>query len=240
MDLQLTGRKALVTGASRGIGRAIAEELAREGCDLALCARGAEPLEAFAKELRERGRTVCAQAVDVSDEEAVTGFVETAAQELSGLDIVVSNVSARGGVPGRRPGPGGGGRAGGHFPGQPGRELLQGREPRRRRRLRQPRSVLDGRAAMAGPAGRVDAVLACGGKWHDFDFARHELLGALGRCEQVRTRVFEDYRCLDALERADLLVSYTCDVRPTPEPQDALVAFVERGGRCLALHGPPS
>src|SRR5260370_9891690 len=95
MDLQLTGRKALVTGASRGIGRAIAEELAREGCDLALCARGAEPLEAFAKELRERGRTVCAQAVDVSDEEAVTGFVETAAQELSGLDIVVSNVSAR-------------------------------------------------------------------------------------------------------------------------------------------------
>src|SRR5260370_10087721 len=96
MDLQLTGRKALVTGASRGIGRAIAEERAREGCDLALRARGAEPLEAFAKELRERGRTVCAQAVDVSDEEAVTGFVETAAQELSGLDIVVSNVSAGG------------------------------------------------------------------------------------------------------------------------------------------------
>ena len=58
MDLHLTGRTALVTGASRGIGRAIAEELAREGCDLALCARGAEVLEAFAKELREQGRTV--------------------------------------------------------------------------------------------------------------------------------------------------------------------------------------
>ena len=93
---------------------------------------------------------------------------------------------------------------------------------------------------MAGPAGRVDAVLVCGGKWHDFDFARHELLGALGHWEQVRTRVFEDYRCLDALERADLLVSYTCDVRPTPEQQDALVGFVERGGRWLALHGTHS
>jgi 3-oxoacyl-[acyl-carrier protein] reductase len=96
MDLQLTGRKALVTGASRGIGRAIATELAREGCDLALCARGAEGLESFAKELREPGRTVYTQAVDVSDEKAVTGFVETAAQELSGLDVVISNVSAGG------------------------------------------------------------------------------------------------------------------------------------------------
>src|ERR1700733_11098580 len=86
MDLQLSGRKALVTGASRGIGRAIAVELAREGCDLALCARGAEPLEALAKEL---GGTVYTQALDVTDEQA-----ETAAQELSGLDIVISNVSA--------------------------------------------------------------------------------------------------------------------------------------------------
>jgi 3-oxoacyl-[acyl-carrier protein] reductase len=94
MDLHLTGRKALVTGASRGIGRAIASELAREGCDLALCARGVEALEAFAKELRELGRTVYTQAVDVSDADVVTGFVEAAAQELSGLDIVVSNVSA--------------------------------------------------------------------------------------------------------------------------------------------------
>jgi len=94
MDLNLTGRKALVTGASRGIGRAIAAELAGEGCDLALCARGAEGLEAVAKELREQGRTVYAQPVDMSDETAVTGFVQAAAQELSGLDIVVSNVSA--------------------------------------------------------------------------------------------------------------------------------------------------
>jgi 3-oxoacyl-[acyl-carrier protein] reductase len=93
MDLQLSGRKALVTGASRGIGRAIAVELAREGCDLALCARGVEPLEALAKEL---GGTVYTQAVDVADEQAVAGFVDAAAEQLSGLDIVISNVSAGG------------------------------------------------------------------------------------------------------------------------------------------------
>jgi 3-oxoacyl-[acyl-carrier protein] reductase len=94
MDLQLNGRKALVTGASRGLGRAIAQQLADEGCDLALCARGAETLEAFAKELRNEGHKVVTAAVDVTDEDAVTGFVQTAAQELSGLDVVISNVSA--------------------------------------------------------------------------------------------------------------------------------------------------
>ncbi len=94
MDLHLNGLKAIVTGASRGIGRAIAEELANEGCDLALCARGVESLEAFADELRAAGRTVVTAAVDVGDEESVAGFVETAVSGLGGLDIVVSNVSA--------------------------------------------------------------------------------------------------------------------------------------------------
>jgi len=96
MDLQLTGRKAIVTGASRGIGRAIAIELAEAGCDLALCARGVETLDEVADELRKGGSTVVTQAVDVTDHAAVVAFVEDAASELGGLDILISNVSGGG------------------------------------------------------------------------------------------------------------------------------------------------
>jgi hypothetical protein len=90
---------------------------------------------------------------------------------------------------------------------------------------------------MAGPAGRVDAVLVCGGRWHDFDYARLRLLGLLAVHPRVRTRVFEDYAFGDALDRADLLVTYTCDQRPDPAQQQRLVDFVAKGGRWLALHG---
>lgn len=96
MDLQLTGRRALVTGASKGIGRSIAQQFADEGAALALCARGADALEAFADDLRARGTTVITAAIDVTDGAAVTEFVERAASELGGLDIVVSNVSGGG------------------------------------------------------------------------------------------------------------------------------------------------
>ncbi len=91
-----------------------------------------------------------------------------------------------------------------------------------------------------GPAGRLDAVLICGGRWHDFDYARLHLLGELGHYEQVRTRVFEDYSNTDAINNADFLVTYTCDVRPDAAQQDALAEFVRRGGRWLALHGTHS
>lgn len=97
MDLQLAGRRALVTGASRGIGRAIARALAAEGCALAICARGADGLRAAAEELRATGTTVHDVVVDVSDGDALAAFVTAAAAELGGLDVVVSNASAGGG-----------------------------------------------------------------------------------------------------------------------------------------------
>ena len=90
---------------------------------------------------------------------------------------------------------------------------------------------------MAGPAGRLDAVLVCGGRWHDVDHARLRLLTLLGEHPRVRTRVFQDYATGDALARADLLVTYTCDVRPDEAQQQELADFLARGGRWLALHG---
>ena len=94
MELGLAGKKAIVTGASRGIGRAIAETLGREGVEVALCARTEDELQATAQDLREQGVTVHARALDVGDEAAIPAFVDWAAGELGGLDILVSNVSA--------------------------------------------------------------------------------------------------------------------------------------------------
>ena len=69
MDLGLSGKRALVTGGTRGIGRATVELLAAEGASVAFCARGAEAVEAFAEELRGTGVTVFARAIDVSKED---------------------------------------------------------------------------------------------------------------------------------------------------------------------------
>jgi len=87
---------------------------------------------------------------------------------------------------------------------------------------------------------RTNAVLVTGGRWHDFEYARAQLLVRLAEYGHVRTTWSPDYSCLEALADADLLVTYTCDLRPTPEQQQALVAFVERGGRWLALHATNS
>ncbi|PVY30706.1 ThuA domain-containing protein [Williamsia muralis] len=93
---------------------------------------------------------------------------------------------------------------------------------------------------MSGPSGRIDAVLVCGGQWHDFDYARLQLLSALADYEHVRTRVFENYDCLEAIDSADMLITYTCNVVPDAGQQQALIDFVGRGGRWLALHGTNS
>jgi len=86
---------------------------------------------------------------------------------------------------------------------------------------------------MTGP---IRAVLVCGGRFHDFDFARLELLKLLAEDDDVRVGVAPDYRDADAIAASDLLVTYTCDVRPSEEEQRTLRQWVEDGGRWLALH----
>jgi len=100
MDLGLKGRRAIVTGATRGIGRAIAETLADEGCHVAICARDKAAVEAAVAALRKRGITATGRALDVGDGAALKAWIAAAGEELGGLDILVSNVSAMGGLAG--------------------------------------------------------------------------------------------------------------------------------------------
>jgi len=92
MDLGLSGKVAVVTGASRGIGRSIAESLSAEGCALVVCARGGELLESFAEELRGHGRKVASIALDVTEPDAGERLVKLAESEFGRLDVVVNNV----------------------------------------------------------------------------------------------------------------------------------------------------
>jgi 3-oxoacyl-[acyl-carrier protein] reductase len=96
VDLGIKGRRALVTGASLGIGRAVAEELAREGCDVAMVARTADTLRQAADDIaRTSGRRVVAVPADAADGEAVTRAVERAEVDLSGpIDILVNNAGS--------------------------------------------------------------------------------------------------------------------------------------------------
>jgi 3-oxoacyl-[acyl-carrier protein] reductase len=91
MDLGLRGARALVTGASRGLGLAIADSLAAEGADVALLARGAQALEAAAEQVGRHGTRVVTRSVDVTDHAALAAAVDSVADELQGLDRVVAN-----------------------------------------------------------------------------------------------------------------------------------------------------
>ncbi len=100
MDLGLKGKKALVTGASEGIGKAIAWALANEGCDVAICARRKGPLEEVANEIaKETKRDIIAIPADLTKAEDAQNFVDTAAKHFGRVDILVNNAgSAPGGL----------------------------------------------------------------------------------------------------------------------------------------------
>lgn len=94
MDLQGQGLNALVTGGTRGIGRAIVSAFLDEGVNVAFCARDAQAVTSTAQELSGRSARVVGETVDIADATALSAWVESAAKSLGGIDIVVSNVSA--------------------------------------------------------------------------------------------------------------------------------------------------
>jgi 3-oxoacyl-[acyl-carrier protein] reductase len=100
MDLGLKGKKAIVVGGARGIGRAAAEALLKEGVHVALGARSADSVKATVSELQKGGGKVWGQAVDVSKAEEYAAWLASAADALGGLDILVTMQSASGGMSG--------------------------------------------------------------------------------------------------------------------------------------------
>lgn len=97
MDLGLQGKVVLVTGGSRGIGRAIAVQFAREGADVAICARTATGITAALDLLRQQGTRVFGHVADVTRSDEVQRFAQASAEALGGIDILIGNVGGAGG-----------------------------------------------------------------------------------------------------------------------------------------------
>ena len=97
MDLGLSGKNAVITGSTRGIGRAIAKLLAAEGASIAICSRNQEEVDSAVSELGAGGAQVTGAAVDVADKDSYQAWIASAGKALGGIDIFVPNVSAGGG-----------------------------------------------------------------------------------------------------------------------------------------------
>jgi 3-oxoacyl-[acyl-carrier protein] reductase len=94
MDLGLKGLRAVVTGGTKGIGRAAADIFAQEGASVAICARNAAEVKTAVKDLTSKGVQAYGAEVDVADKVALQKFIADSAQALGGIDILVANVSA--------------------------------------------------------------------------------------------------------------------------------------------------
>src|ERR1700744_5164033 len=94
MDLHLKGKNAVILGGTRGIGRAIADTLAAEGANVAICARNADQVKDAVAALKDKGVKATGASVDIMDGEALKTWVAAAGTELGGIDILVSNAGA--------------------------------------------------------------------------------------------------------------------------------------------------
>jgi 3-oxoacyl-[acyl-carrier protein] reductase len=94
MDLGLKGKRAVITGGSKGIGRAVAQGFAAEGANVSICARNADEVGTAVAALKAQGIKAFGRAVDVADGPALTAWIATSGSDLGGIDTLVCNVSA--------------------------------------------------------------------------------------------------------------------------------------------------